>query len=220
MKSLHVWLLTGVLAAAACKPAVRDGSTLQSGMDNRDERMRKILIWGGATAVAGVSTILGIKYWSKIKKFPKESAARIKKAVSDAGSYLDWSNHVLRKEFNNAFPKKEWEDIFGVPFDSKARSALIDHINVRKADAIEAVRGGKSVDDVLADDSLRVLNKEDLSKRLREIYDGKLKQGQNYTNISNKMIREVEGSDVSPTRLKKRLEGIADKIAAEAQPAT
>lgn len=221
MRSLHVWLLTGVLAAAACKPAVREGSTLQSAeQESRDNRVRNILIGGGVVVAGALAVWFGPqKYFGKIKEFPGKASAYIKKTVSDAGSYFQWSNHILRKEFNNAFPKAEWTNkLGGLPYNNKARSALIDHINLRRTDAIDAVKNGnKTVDEVLADDSLRVLGKDELVTRLKGIYDGvELDEGQNLDDMITKMVDTVHDSDVSPVKLKKKLDSVAAKLKKEA----
>lgn len=228
MRSLHVWLLTGVLAAAACKPAVRDGSGLQSGgiVNERDTKIHDILVWAGVAAGAGLGVIFGVKKWSTIKELPGKSASMIKGYVSDIGKFLPLSNRVSRGEFNKVFAKGDWEDKFGLPFDSKARSALIDHLSIRRSDAIKAVNDGKSVDAVLDDDSFRILKREDLTARLNDIYKAKIDskalqmESDDLAPAIENMIKKVQESDLQPSRLKKRLEKTADKVAAEAQTAS
>ena len=229
MRSLHVWLLTGVLAAAACKPAVRDGSTLQSVNEQRDEKLREILIWGGGAAGVIVGAIVGVKKWDKISKFPGRVFRTIKVKVSKLETFIPIYKNRLGVAFNKAFPMDEWASKFGgLRFDSKARKAFLEHLDIKQKEAIEAFeKTGKTaadMEEVLSRDSLRVLSKEDLKKQLMDIYgEMNLKlEGATLDNAVDAMIATVKKSDVAPHRLQKKLTKMSDqgaKVADEAAEA-
>ena len=211
MRSLHVWLLTGMLAAAACKPAVRSGSTLQSENEQHDDRLREILIGGGAAAGVIVTAIIGIKKWDKLKTFPEKSWGMIKRTSSKIGEFLPIYKSRLSTVFRKEFPRGEWMSKFSLPYDSDAQKSLLKHLEVDTKKAENAVEAGKSVDDVLKNDSFRSLSQANLKDELMKIYGEKsLKlEGASLDEVVTKMIDTVKGSDVSPHNLRKELEKVA-----------
>ncbi|MDE3270174.1 MAG: hypothetical protein OYH77_07810 [Pseudomonadota bacterium] len=225
MRSLHVWLLTGVLAAAACKPAVRDGSSLQQAQeDARDEKIHKILIGSGVGAVAILGAI-GIKqkWWQKIsfrgmlqsiKNAPGRVYGYLRGVTGDIGEFIGMSNKVSSGEFNKIYPRNDWEKNFGgLPYNPKARRALIDHLSIKKSEAVDAVKkGGKSVDEVLADDSLRYISRDDLKKELKEIYSGVKNEGANLDEVIDKMIKTVDESELQPKKVLKKLNKLTEGV--------
>ena len=218
MKRLHVVLWMVLFAMVACKPAVRESKIMASHVDQqeKEERLRKILIGAGIVAAGTLTIIVGYKYWDTIKAAPGSVAKKIRKLLKNEGKFISHHNSTVKKQFNKTYgSKKKWAEQFGssLEYDKNAAKHFKDYLSLND-DALQAARTGTEIDDIVEGMKYRKLSDNDLMENLKGIYSNvELKEGENLDQLLTDMVSKLD--ELTPDEHVKNLKNLANNIEKE-----